>query len=706
MFSNVLPYQYHLPAEICAAVAATCGLAVSSKHLCRNVVSLCEKWKIPKDVAGASFLSIATAGPEITVSVVASMAGTQRGTVFAVCVMLGSGVIACLLIPGLMSLRSTQPIVLQVEPLFREVRYYFVLIVILSGTTILPSVLWLRLAAAAMVAVYAIYALTLTKEASCSDEEDPLLLIPDGRHLDDSAGSTCSGCTAVSHVTISGLPDLPADDNGTVMAVASFVAWPVDASLNSISPEDHSTHQWLGCFVSVVWMSTSAFILTRVVDGWVTGHPGFVAMFVVSLTAELPDISNALRLASMSESSMAMSNALGAQVANIGLGLGLVWTIQPPLFQGHPLFLQAALAALQWSLLAFLATFVISWRVNGALTRGSGMALLIMYSLVFVALSVDLQCFNQTCSGGSSGEFVVVRVPCLYRRNLGQPGRDGAVAREILTWVQCDKCKKWRRISSAEHLPQRWFCSLNPNPRYNSCDIPAEPESMDMAYTPDSETAQGSPSPFTAASSTPKTEPVAAAATPSREASQSGPAAARKIYTAEYDRARDMLRKLSDKQLEDLSANFVDWPELLELFRRTPREEPEAAPGWAVPPKKLPRRGEAQARADSLHAAAQHYRNSMSLGTVDAQKDEFRKYLEKTGVVSQLTRVLVGLYEEPDRPSDGIDYIKKYLGAPAGIDVDELRAENEDLKRKNANLQQQVDDLVAQLEALKASEDE
>ncbi|KAF4735378.1 hypothetical protein FOZ62_006476 [Perkinsus olseni] len=280
---------------------------------------------------------------------------------------------------------------------------------------------------------------------------------------------------------------------------------------------------------------------------------------------------------------------------------------------------------------------------------------------------------------------------------------------------------------------------------------------MDMAYTPDSETAQGSPSPFTAASSTPKTEPVAAAATPSREASQSGPAAARKIYTAEYDRARDMLRKLSDKQLEDLSANFVDWPELLELFRRTPREEPEAAPGWAVPPKKLPRRGEAQARADSLHAAAQkylpphvarecpapismydrqmqarrmtresearleaardrcrlrsrgksqHYRYSMSLGTVDAQKDEFRKYLEKTGVVSQLTRVLVGLYEEPDRPSDGIDYIKKYLGAPAGIDVDELKAENEDLKRRNADLQQQVDDLVAQLEALKPSEGE
>lgn len=356
---------------------------------CCSVVSLCERWKIPKDVAGASFLSIATAGPEITVSVAASMSGTQRGTVLAVCVMLGSGVIACLVIPGLMSLRSAQPIVLPVDPLFREIRYYFFLLVILSGATLLQNALWLRLAATTMVVVYIVYVLTLTQDASCSDEEDPLLPMSSHRHyFDDSGGSTCSGCTVDSRVTTSGLSDLSGDDTGAVMTVASLVAWPVNASLESISPEHRSSHHCLGCLVSVVWMSLSAFVLTKVVDGWVTGHPGFVAMFVVSLTAELPDISNALRLTGMSEAPMAMSNALGAQVANLGLGLGLVWVFQPPVFVGNPLFLQAALAALQWSLLAFSATFVISWRLNGALTRGAGVALLVMYSILFVALSV------------------------------------------------------------------------------------------------------------------------------------------------------------------------------------------------------------------------------------------------------------------------------------------------------------------------------
>eukprot|EP00449_Zooxanthella_nutricula_P031724 CAMPEP_0198491026 /NCGR_PEP_ID=MMETSP1462-20131121/2528_1 /TAXON_ID=1333877 /ORGANISM="Brandtodinium nutriculum, Strain RCC3387" /LENGTH=47 /DNA_ID= /DNA_START= /DNA_END= /DNA_ORIENTATION= len=47
----------------------------------------------------------------------------------------------------------------------------------------------------------------------------------------------------------------------------------------------------------------------------------------------------------------------------------------------------------------------------------------------------------------------------------------------------------------------------------------------------------------------------------------------------------------------------------------------------------------------------------MSYETTDSQKEEFRKYLEKNGIISQLTRVLVGLYEEPERPPNAIDYI-------------------------------------------------
>ena len=57
--------------------------------------------------------------------------------------------------------------------------------------------------------------------------------------------------------------------------------------------------------------------------------------------------------------------------------------------------------------------------------------------------------------------------------------------------------------------------------------------------------------------------------------------------------------------------------------------------------------------------------------------------------------MLVGLYEEPDRPQNAVDYIKRYLGAPVGIDAEALRAENDKLKQEKAELQAQLAALVS-----------
>ncbi len=52
--------------------------------------------------------------------------------------------------------------------------------------------------------------------------------------------------------------------------------------------------------------------------------------------------------------------------------------------------------------------------------------------------------------------------------------------------------------------------------------------------------------------------------------------------------------------------------------------------------------------------------NSLSkTQTPESKKEEFRKYLEKSGVIDALTKVLVGLYEEPERPPNAVDYIKR-----------------------------------------------
>ena len=94
----------------------------------------------------------------------------------------------------------------------------------------------------------------------------------------------------------------------------------------------------------------------------------------------------------------------------------------------------------------------------------------------------------------------------------------------------------------------------------------------------------------------------------------------------------------------------------------------------------------------------------MSVQTTEQKKEEFRKYLEKAGVIDQLTKVLVGLYEEPEKPGNVIEFIKKSLGAPSDSDVDSLMAENEMLKKTQDELNAKIQGLEAELAAEKAKQ--
>lgn len=81
--------------------------------------------------------------------------------------------------------------------------------------------------------------------------------------------------------------------------------------------------------------------------------------------------------------------------------------------------------------------------------------------------------------------------------------------------------------------------------------------------------------------------------------------------------------------------------------------------------------------------------------SITSKKEEFRKYLDRTGVIEALTKVLVGLYEEPERHQiNALDYVKQYLGAPSSIDLEGLKKENETLKSKVASLEKQLGEVT------------
>lgn len=68
----------------------------------------------------------------------------------------------------------------------------------------------------------------------------------------------------------------------------------------------------------------------------------------------------------------------------------------------------------------------------------------------------------------------------------------------------------------------------------------------------------------------------------------------------------------------------------------------------------------------------------------ESKRDEFKRYLEKSGVMDSLTRVLVSLYEEADRPANAIEYFLEKLanGNPAKKELESLQEEMNEMKKK------------------------
>jgi c-Myc-binding protein len=73
------------------------------------------------------------------------------------------------------------------------------------------------------------------------------------------------------------------------------------------------------------------------------------------------------------------------------------------------------------------------------------------------------------------------------------------------------------------------------------------------------------------------------------------------------------------------------------------------------------------------------------------EKEEFKAYLERSGVVDGLTSALVKLYETSPKPQDALGFVKTRVGGQAAVDeLAALREENQQLKTQLAELQAQL----------------
>uniref|UniRef100_A0A1B6HTU4 c-Myc-binding protein n=1 Tax=Homalodisca liturata TaxID=320908 RepID=A0A1B6HTU4_9HEMI len=91
---------------------------------------------------------------------------------------------------------------------------------------------------------------------------------------------------------------------------------------------------------------------------------------------------------------------------------------------------------------------------------------------------------------------------------------------------------------------------------------------------------------------------------------------------------------------------------------------------------------------------------------LDSKREEFRKYLEKAGAMDALTKVLVMLYDEPEKPADALEYIRKHLGdnRPEDVEVGVLKTDLEAAIAKIQTLEGEIQVLKERLEKYEPEE--
>jgi len=83
---------------------------------------------------------------------------------------------------------------------------------------------------------------------------------------------------------------------------------------------------------------------------------------------------------------------------------------------------------------------------------------------------------------------------------------------------------------------------------------------------------------------------------------------------------------------------------------------------------------------------------------MDAKREEFRKYLEKEGVLEFLTKQLVKLYEETDKPENALDYLKNNV-AESNAHVSDLKKIAE-LEKENLQLKEDLKNYEERIKVL------
>jgi K+-dependent Na+/Ca+ exchanger-like protein len=315
---------------------------VCDEYFVKALDVISKRWKLSDDVAGATLMAIGTSAPEFFTSMMALLNWGKAW--LGAWTIIGSAIfnILCIAWGSALFLNAT----LKKWPFLRDSLFYALFIGLIAWSFWDGQIVWIEaIAYLGMYAVYIGYLVYSSKKKTSLD-------------IHDSIEHVASEVQELEQEAERRFPFLQLID------WLVHLTYPQQSKLES--------YTWYVFWMSIAWIVFLSWVL---VESWVLlAHTLGISEVIVGLTVlaagtSVPDLLSSLIVAKQWRGDMAVANALGSNIFDIGICLGLPWIVYLAITQAPvPVSngdLTISIATLMGVLVLVVGTFLITkFRIN------------------------------------------------------------------------------------------------------------------------------------------------------------------------------------------------------------------------------------------------------------------------------------------------------------------------------------------------------
>ena len=346
---------------------------VCDDYFVASLEEISEALGLSPDVAGATFMPAGSSAPELFPSLMGVFAVQNDVGVGTI---VGSAVFNLCCIIGGTAMFTPTTLVIDWKPITRDTLFYGLsiaaMIYVLADGKVTTE------EAGGLVATYFLYVLVMWANQS----------------IMTGIEKCCGGeHKKVEDHEFDGKDGTEEEEEGGVISTA--IALPISAAMACTIPncaeEETKKYYILTFTMSIAWIGLLSYFMVEWASklGCLFGiHPAIMGCTILAAGTSVPDAIGSLIVAREGQGDMAVSNAIGSNVFDILLGLGIPWLLNG-LIYGVDLSVDASnLLVLSWILVATLVIVYITTVLSGfKLTKCVGV---IFFSLYFVFVGYNL----------------------------------------------------------------------------------------------------------------------------------------------------------------------------------------------------------------------------------------------------------------------------------------------------------------------------